>query len=204
MKRLIAICSFVAACLFSTTAMAQSASLPLEEEDSLELEAFDSDNGEVEIWAGMPYRKIKKIYDFRDWQRSYDDPYHPVAAGLCSLFIPGLGQMINGEFGIGLAYLGGVYVSELSAVLLGLTAASVGGVEPELFIFCSVGTVVALATSATLNVCSIMGAYRMAARKNLLYQDLHSSDISFTPGITMIPNGDGRSFTPGLSLRVNF
>ena len=61
----------------------------------------------------------------------------------------------------------------------------------------------AQAASVTLNVCSIMGAYRMAARKNLLYQDLHSSDISFTPGITMIPNGDGRSFTPGLSLRAN-
>ena len=44
----------------------------------------------------------------------------------------------------------------------------------------------------------------MAARKNLLFQDLHSSDVSFTPGITMIPNADGRSFTPGLSLRVNF
>ena len=204
MKRFITICSVVAACLFSTTALAQSASLPLEEEDSLELEAFDANNGEPEIWAGMPYRQIKKIYDYQDWQKAENDPYSPVAAGLCSLFIPGLGQMINGEFGIGLAYLGGVYVSELSAVFFTMAALSAGNVDDEFRAFGTIGAAVALAASVTLNVCSIMGAYRMAARKNLLYQYLHSSDISFTPGITMIPNGDGRSFTPGLSLRVNF
>ena len=204
MKRFSTICLVIAACLFSTTALAQSASLPLEEEDSLELEAFDANNGEPEIWVGMPYRQIKKIYDYRDWQKAENDPYSPVAAGLCSLFIPGLGQMINGEFGIGLAYLGGVYVSELSAVFFTMAALSAGNVDDEFRAFGTIGAAVALAASVTLNVCSIMGAYRMAARKNLLYQDLHSSDISFTPGITMIPNGDGRSFTPGLSLRVNF
>ena len=204
MKRFSTICLVVAACLFSTTALAQSASLPLEEEDSLELEAFDANNGEPEIWAGMPYRQIKKIYDYQDWQKAENDPYSPVAAGLCSLFIPGLGQMINGEFGIGLAYLGGVYVSELSAVFFTMAALSAGNVDDEFRAFGTIGAAVALAASVTLNVCSIMGAYRMAARKNLLYQALHSSDISFTPGITMIPNGDGRSFTPGLSLRVNF
>ena len=204
MKRFSTICLVVAACLFRTTALAQSASLPLEEEDSLELEAFDANNGEPEIWAGMPYRQIKKIYDYQDWQKAENDPYSPVAAGLCSLFIPGLGQMINGEFGIGLAYLGGVYVSELSAVFFTMAALSAGNVDDEFRAFGTIGAAVALAASVTLNVCSIMGAYRMAARKNLLYQDLHSSDISFTSGITMIPNGDGRSFTPGLSLRVNF
>lgn len=204
MKRFSTICLVVVACLFRTTALAQSASLPLEEEDSLELEAFDANNGEPEIWAGMPYRQIKKIYDYRDWQKAENDPYSPVAAGLCSLFIPGLGQMINGEFGIGLAYLGGVYVSELSAVFFTMAALSAGNVDDEFRAFGTIGAAVALAASVTLNVCSIMGAYRMAARKNLLYQDLHSSDISFTSGITMIPNGDGRSFTPGLSLRVNF
>lgn len=203
MKRFITICSIIAACLFSTTALAQSESLPLEEEDSLELEAFDSHNGEPEIWVGMPYRQIKKIYDYRDWQKAENDPYSPVAAGLCSFFIPGLGQMINGEFEIGLAYIGGICVSDLSAVLLAVSAYD-AATDYGLCALFSIGTAVALAASVTLNVCSIVGAYRMAARKNLLYQDLHSSDISFTPGITMIPNGDGRSFTPGLSLRVNF
>ena len=203
MKRFITICSVVAACLFSTTALAQSASLPLEEEDSLELEAFDANNGEPEIWVGMPYRQIKKIYDYHDWQKAENDPYSPVAAGICSFFIPGLGQMINGEFEIGLAYIGGICVSDLSAVLLAVSAYD-AATDYGLCALFSIGTAVALATSVTLNVCSIVGAYRMAARKNLLYQDLHSSDISFTPGITMIPNGDGRSFTPGLSLRVNF
>ncbi len=190
----------LAACLFGTTALAQSASLPLDEEN--EFASFDEDVVEYEIWEGMPYRQIKKIYDFHDWQKADNDPYSPWGAGICSFMIPGLGQIINGEVGIGLAYMGGILLADVSAI----TCFSLAFITDEynLMVAFSAGALASLATAGVLEICSIFGAYRMAARKNLLFQDLHSSDVSFTPGITMIPNADGRSFTPGLSLRVNF
>ena len=93
----------LAACLFGTTALAQSASLPLDEEN--EFASFDEDVVEYEILEGMPYRQIKKIYDFHDWQKADNDPYSPWGAGICSFVIPGLGQIINGEVGIGAVLL---------------------------------------------------------------------------------------------------
>ena len=190
----------LAACLFGTTALAQSASLPLDEEN--EFASFDEDVVEYEIWEGMPYRQIKKIYDFHDWQKADNDPYSPWGAGICSFVIPGLGQIINGEVGIGLAYMGGILLSEFSTIVFASLAVATAG--DDFSTAFAIGSLASLITAGVLDVCSIFGAYRMAARQNLLFQDLHSSDVSFTPGIAMIPNGDGRSFTPGLSLRVNF
>ena len=98
--------------------------------------------------------------------------------------------------------MGGILLSEFSTIVFASLAVATAG--DDFSTAFAIGSLASLITAGVLDVCSIFGAYRMAARKNLLFQDLHSSDVSFTPGITMIPNADGRSFTPGLSLRVNF
>lgn len=57
-----------------------------------------------------PYRNtvdIKDMYNTRDYVKSSANPYSPGWSGVGSFFLPGLGQMICGETGRGLAILGG-------------------------------------------------------------------------------------------------
>jgi hypothetical protein len=53
------------------------------------------------------YKVNKTQYDFRSYSYVKGDPYNPAVAGLVSCLIPGLGQMITGEGGRGVAFLGG-------------------------------------------------------------------------------------------------
>ena len=47
----------------------------------------------------MKYKEMAKVYDYRLYQKSLYDRYSPAGSGVASFFIPGLGQMICGEWG---------------------------------------------------------------------------------------------------------
>ena len=66
-----------------------------------------TENTAVELVPGMKYRNLKHIYDYKDYQPSIYESHSPGGMGVASFFIPGLGQMISGEVGRGLAWLGG-------------------------------------------------------------------------------------------------
>lgn len=53
------------------------------------------------------YKQNKQVYNPREYIKQPTDPNNPAVAGLVSFFIPGLGQMISGETGRGLGFLGG-------------------------------------------------------------------------------------------------
>ena len=63
------------------------------------------------------YKINKQKYDYKMYMPQPGDPNNPAVMGLASFFIPGLGQMLSGETGRGLAYLGG------SIALSGITVA---------------------------------------------------------------------------------
>ncbi len=56
------------------------------------------------------YRINKKKYDYHSYTHQKDDLYHPAVAGGASVLIPGLGQMLSGEFLRGIAFTGGCIV----------------------------------------------------------------------------------------------
>jgi TM2 domain-containing membrane protein YozV len=53
------------------------------------------------------YSINKKKYDYRTYTYEVGDPYNTGVAGVTSLLLPGLGQMISGENGRGAAFLVG-------------------------------------------------------------------------------------------------
>ena len=53
------------------------------------------------------YSINKEKFDSHQYIPEYGDPYNPALSGVCSFFVPGLGQMLCGETGRGLAFMGG-------------------------------------------------------------------------------------------------
>jgi hypothetical protein len=62
------------------------------------------------------YNINKDKFDFHQYIPEYGDPYNPAVSGICSLIVPGLGQMMCGETGRGLAFMGG-YVEDAQSCL---------------------------------------------------------------------------------------
>jgi len=50
------------------------------------------------------YKINKQKYDYKMYMPQPGDPNNPAVMGLASFFIPGLGQMLSGETGRGLAF----------------------------------------------------------------------------------------------------
>ena len=66
-----------------------------------------AENTTIELVPGMKYKVLKNIYDYKDYEPSIYDSRSPGGMGVASFFIPGLGQIISGEIGRGLAWVGG-------------------------------------------------------------------------------------------------
>ncbi|ULB33745.1 MULTISPECIES: hypothetical protein [Proteiniphilum] len=52
----------------------------------------------------------KQKYDYKMYVPQPGDKHNPIVMGFSSYFVPGLGQMLSGEVGRGLAFLGGTYI----------------------------------------------------------------------------------------------
>jgi len=59
------------------------------------------------------YRENKKKFDYKSYSYQAGDRYNPTLAGAASFLWPGLGQIIVGETGRGLAFMGGSIVSAI-------------------------------------------------------------------------------------------
>lgn len=165
-----------------------------------------------ELQPGLKYRDIKNVYHYQAYQKQDFDKHDPAWSGVASFFIPGLGQMINGEIGRGFAWLGGhvalAIVSSYAGVisLMGVIVDSPGLAYGSL----SVATV-SFCSLVALDVCSIVDAVRIAKVKNMYEYDLMKSymtdtpvDISLYPSISRIPTATGTQSTAGFTLALNF
>lgn len=167
---------------------------------------------------GQKYSTNKQIYNHRDYVRRYGDPYDPALAGVASYFIPGLGQMICGEAGRGLAFMGGVYGSFIVAgVGFAVSPANLPYYGRDYYYseYSSDGAaltgavlgIAGIVSGVGLYIYSIVDAVQVAKVNNLYMRDLRENYVSVTlkpyiessPSLSPVKN---RHF--GLKLNVAF
>lgn len=165
------------------------------------------------VRPGMMYKELKGIYDYNLYTPQYSDPHNIFAAGLCSFFIPGLGQMISGEVGRGFGFLGGSVGCALiygigGALVIGSMDPYSGDVNTSVM---GVGTVLAiggLIGLITVDIYSIVDAVRVAKVKNMYMRDLQglsTFELKLSPYIqpASIQNFN-TSASVGLTLKARF
>ena len=144
------------------------------------------------------YSINKQKYDYCMYIEQAGDPYNPAICGVASFFIPGLGQMIAGETGRGLAFLGGsiastaVMITGFSYFAYSLTSSyhpdyGYSQVDYSGLVFGLVGLTGAIA----IPIWSIVDATRVAKVNNMYIQDIRktSVNVSLSPYIgNDIPN----------------
>lgn len=157
------------------------------------------------ISPGMKYKQYRKLYKASDYVRMPGDRYSPLAGGLCSFFIPGLGQAVNGDLGRGLAFFGG-HAASLVAVAVG--ANIIDSYDGDVL----TGEIIVLAGIAAMlsvDIWAIIDGVQHAKIKNMYLRDitgLSSLDMKLNPYMASIatPSGYGASPAFGLSLKVTF
>lgn len=144
----------------------------------------------------MKYKEMANVYDFRLYQKSLYDIYSPAGSGVASFFIPGLGQMICGEWGRGFAWLGGHVAC---SVLTSLSAIA----ESDTLVL------MGLAGMLAIDICSIVDGVRVAKVKNMYMEDLRKSgyyglDVDLYPSVNYVRTTSGVQPTAGMTLALRF
>ena len=133
------------------------------------------------IVPGMKYKQLKKLYDHKDYIPGTVERHRkPGGCGVASFFIPGLGQLIEGEVGRGLGWLGGAV---LSNVLLGVGVTETINYSLQYDDFNDeyyidefgpehLAIILGFVGSVTTCVWSTIDAVRIAKVQNLYYSDL--------------------------------
>ncbi len=157
---------------------------------------FYTDREPVEgIVPGMKYRELKNLYDYRDYTWAAVNRYSPGWCGVASAFIPGLGQMICGEAGRGIAFLLGSLTGEVMMYSFGTY-----GESPGAALFALLGT-------TALDICAIVDGVRVAKVKNMYNQDLlktYATEFKVYPTVNSINVGNNRINTAGITLALSF
>ena len=155
------------------------------------------------------YKQNKQVYNPREYIKQPTDPNNPAVAGLVSFFIPGLGQMISGETGRGLGFLGGsVGCAILTGVGYGTFVSNnlnnSGTVSTAGLPLMMVGAL----GGAAVGIWSIVDAVKVAKVNNMYFQDKHGSAIKLelSPYVDYANYGVAGQSRPvgGLSLSVKF
>ena len=144
----------------------------------------------------MKYKEMAKVYDYRLYQKSLYDRYSPAGSGVASFFIPGLGQMICGEWGRGFAWLGG-HVG--CYMLTGISAIA----ESDTLVLMSIAGLLAI------DICAIVDGVRVAKVKNMYMEDLRRSgyyglDVDLYPSVNYVRTTSGVQPTAGMTLALRF
>lgn len=144
----------------------------------------------------MKYKEMAKVYDYRLYQKSLYDRYSPAGSGVASFFIPGLGQMICGEWGRGFAWLGG-HVG--CYMLTGISAIA----ESDTLVLMGIAGLLAI------DICSIVDGVRVAKVKNMYMEDLRRSgyyglDVDLYPSVNYVHTASGVQPTAGMTLALRF
>lgn len=152
---------------------------------------------DMSIVPYMSYRQLRRIYDFREYERSYMDRFNPGWVGLASFLLPGLGECICDEWGRGLGKF------------FGVAACSTAG---TLFLTSYTGTGIACATifyaaALSLDIWSIIDARRISKVRNMYESDMrekYAFDLNLFPSVNCARFGNKTQPTVGLTLAMRF
>lgn len=166
------------------------------------------------ITTRMAYCDYEKLYDSHKYVHMPGDPYSPAGAGIASFFIPGLGQIINGQAGKGCGMLFGRVALVIGSFAMGYFCAEEIKDEQGKVIsrkttpVGTAGMIIGLSGAVAINVWSICDAVHVAKIKNLYYRDcmlLSSSfDVNLMPSLSFATTAQGVQPAPGLTLAIKF
>jgi hypothetical protein len=156
------------------------------------------------------YSTNKLKYDSRLYVPEFGDIYSPVLSGVCSFLMPGLGQIISGETGRGLAFLGGTTGCLLvGCVGYGLTISSIysrGGsgnsIGPAIGLM-----IVGFSAMTGVYIWSIVDAVDVAKVNNMCIRDLRKTSsikLELAPYVAQISINNQLTTPLGFSMRVSF
>jgi len=156
----------------------------------------------ISTCAFSQYNVNKTKYDYRTYFHQVGDPYNPTVAGITSYLIPGLGQILSGETGRGLAFLGGYVVC--STIYLAGTLSLYfknGPTESGLGLIAG-GALVLL----SFQIWTIVDAIRVAKVNNLAFRDKNKSSclIKIQPYFSSINYYSSTKPVTGLSFKFSF
>jgi|WetSurMetagenome_2_1015567.scaffolds.fasta_scaffold354651_2 hypothetical protein len=156
----------------------------------------------ISTCAISQYNVNKTKYDYRTYFHQVGDPYNPAVAGITSYLIPGLGQILSGETGRGLAFLGGYVVC--STIYLAGTLSIYfknGPTESGLGLIAG-GALLLL----SYQIWTIVDAIRVAKVNNLAFRDKNKSSciIKVQPYIGSINYYSSTKPVTGLSFKFSF
>lgn len=155
------------------------------------------------------YNQNKKVYDVHNYVAQSGDPYNPMVSGLCSFFIPGLGQMLSGETLRGIGFLGG-YLLCGGIMMIGFVEFSMSNLLNEDMVsgrgagFLLTGAIATIG----LQVWSIVDAIKVAKVNNMYFQDMRKGNTGVS--LEIKPFFDSNNYwgknsnSVGLSMKVTF
>ena len=145
------------------------------------------------------YRINKTTYDYHDYRHQAGDRYSPTVAGVTSFFLPGLGQMLSGEGGRGLCFLGG-YLGFGTVYCVGIVRAFDGGGGAAGLLYTGMAGLI------VVDIWSIVDAIRVAKVNNLAFRDKNrtSLNLKIRPYINRTDYLMTSKLTTGISLTFTF
>ncbi len=118
----------------------------------------------------MTYREMKNRYSTKNYVAGANDKYNVALMGICSAFIPGLGQLIEGEILKGILFL----TSPITIFILSV---------PLTILTLGFGSVLIIPISIGVYIYGIVNAINIAKIKNQYYRDIEQQSLSFIPNM---------------------
>ena len=157
-------------------------------------------------YAFGQYKQNKLNYNYKEYMSQKGDPYNPTVTGIASFFVPGLGQVVAGETGRGIAFFAGYAVSygifingayRVTKFVDNNPNYSGGKIEGF------GGFLFGLASAIAITVWSTSDAVRVAKVNNLAFRDTRNkTSFKIEPHLFNSPNETG--VTGGLKLNFNY
>jgi TM2 domain-containing membrane protein YozV len=163
--------------------------------------------------SAQSYSINKLKYDYHQYVPEYGDYYNPGISGVCSFIVPGLGQMLCGETGRGLAFFGG-YTG--CAILFGVGASqAVSNSWYYVYIGynsnntnAGVGiSLLGLGGMAIVSIWSIIDAVHVAKVNNMYIRSLRRSSsikVEMSPYVEQLSINNQVTTPVGMTMRVKF
>lgn len=158
------------------------------------------------------YKLNKYKFDSHLYIPEYGDAYNPALSGVCSFLVPGLGQVVCGETGRGIAffgaYIGCFVVAEAGAVQITSNLYDYNGNYNSGGSNAGVGTMLlGLGGMAFVGIWSIVDAVKVAKVNDMYYRSLRKTSsikLEMSPYTEKL-SINNQVITPvGLSMRVKF
>ena len=178
----------------------------------------------AQVVPDMKYKELKDIYNPKDYVKSSNDPHISGLYGLASAVVPGLGQIVCGEVGRGVAVIAGDAAFGVAATVcvykfLDYVEKDTNGNYMKdadgLFVVTDenaakkwgYGLIGVAAGNLVYWVWNICDAVKVARVKNMYFQDLNGGramEINMYPTVNLAMTSQGTTPVAGMALSLQF